>query len=141
MAFLFNKAALAGSISDGVVLERTLPAFVANRAVEWVVDEEILENTFLCLLDDGGLSVNDHPVAHRRCAGWDQHLAAGSLDLDETHPAQAGGLHPWVPAEPGDVVAVVFSNLDEDFACGTLHLDAVNGDSDQLFLSQLPPPR
>ena len=52
----------------------------------------------------------------------------GPFDLDQAHPAHADRLHPGVPAEPGDVDAVVLGGLDEQLSLGPLHLDAVDGD-------------
>jgi hypothetical protein len=106
-----------------------------------MIDEQIFENTLLGLLDDGRLGVDDHPIVDHCRAGRNQQLAARSFDLDQTHPAQTGGVHPRVPTETGNVIAVVFGNLDQDLARRTLHLDAVNGDGDKLSVSQVTPSR
>ena len=138
MPLLLDKPALAGAVGNGVILQRALAALVAHGAVKWVVDEEVLENTLLGLLDDGGLRVDDHAIVDGCGAGRNEHRTAGTDHLDKAHTAHPDGLHPGMPAETGDVVAVLLSNLDEDFAGAALHLDAINGDRDQI--RHRPPP-
>ena len=50
---LLEEPALARPVGEGLVLERALPALVAHRAVERVVDEEELEHPVLGLLHLG----------------------------------------------------------------------------------------
>src|SRR5262245_45540114 len=55
VALLLDEARLSGPERERLVLERTLAAPVADRTVEWMVDEQELENTVLHLLHRVGL--------------------------------------------------------------------------------------
>ena len=46
-AFFFDKAAFAGAVGHGLVLQGALAAFVANRAIQWVVDEQEFQHAVL----------------------------------------------------------------------------------------------
>ena len=107
MALLLDKATLARPKRHRRVLQRALPTTVANRAVEWVVDEEKLENALLRLNDRRALRVDDHSVGHGQCARGRQ--APHTIHLDEAHAAHADRFHPRVPAKARDVNAVALS--------------------------------
>ncbi len=130
VALLFDKTRLARPVGDRVILEGTLSTTVANRTIEWMIDQEKLENSFLSFLDDIGLGVDDHAVGHRVRAGSDQRFATRGLELDQAHPAHADGLHPRVPAESGNVRAVVLGGFDQHLAFVRLKLLPVDGDLD-----------
>src|SRR5438105_10208957 len=67
---------------------------------------------------------DDQPVGHGGAAG--QRQAPQPHDLYQAHPANPDRLHPLVPAEPGDVDAVVLGDLDDELGGRGLHLDAVD---------------
>src|SRR5690606_24461103 len=104
---LFDEAGLARPVGEGLVLEGALPALVAYRAVEGVVDEEVLEDPFLGLGDGVVLGVDDHAVGDRCRAGGDDHRAPRALDLDQAHAAHSDRSHPGMPTEAGDVDTVL----------------------------------
>ena len=82
----------------GEILERTLAALVAHRAVERVVDQQELEHAGAGLHHFGVARVHDHAVGAGRRA---RRLQLGHLlDLDHAHTARA------IDAETG-VIAVV----------------------------------
>ena len=68
VALVVDEAALARAPAHRDVLQRAFAAFVADRAVERVVDEEELDHRALRVLDLVGAGVDDHPVADRRRA-------------------------------------------------------------------------
>src|SRR4029077_10176617 len=77
----------AGAVAEGQVLERTLAALVADRAVERVVHEDELERSLLTLRGPGGRrrGSHHHPVLGGQRAA---RLELGeALDLDEAHSA------------------------------------------------------
>src|SRR5262249_22414748 len=84
------------------VLQWALAAFVAHWAVQWMVDEQELDDRVLRLVDPIGLGVDDHPVLDRRRA---RRLELGDpLDLDQAHPARADrGAELRLVAEVGDL--------------------------------------
>ena len=126
VALLLHEPRLAGSERERLILERTLAAAVAHRAVERVIDEQELEHAVLRALHHVALRAHDHAVDDRRRARDLQ--AAHPLDLDETHPAHPDRLHALVPAEPRDVGAVLLRGLDQQLAARRLHLHAVDRD-------------
>src|SRR6476659_4476611 len=85
MARRVGEAALPGAPAQSDDLERALPALVADRAVERMVDQQELDDRVLRLVDAIGLGVDHHPVADRGGAGGLQ--LRHSLDLDQAHAA------------------------------------------------------
>src|SRR5690606_24487040 len=127
-----DETALTGPVGHGLVLERALPTLVTDRAVERVIDQQVLENGLLGLGDGGALGVDDHPVVDRRGARGHEGGAPRSLALDQTHAAHAHGGHALVPAEPRDVGPLVLGGLDQQLAGGHLVLHPVDGDRDRI---------
>src|SRR5581483_10515953 len=76
------------------------------------------------LLHPRRLGPDDHPVGDGGGAG--RRHAPLALDLDQAHPAHPDRLHPLVPAEAGDVDAVLLGDLDHEVADLGFHLDAVD---------------
>ncbi len=128
MALLFHEAALARPVAHCLVLEGALPAAVAHRAVERVVDEEELEDAFLSLLDRGAGGVHHHALGDAGGAGGGHDRAPGRLQLDETHAAHSHRVHPRMPAEVGDIGAVLDGRLDDQLAGGNLDRTAIDSD-------------
>ena len=60
VALLLDEAALSGAEGHGLVLERALPTFVADRAVQRVVDEEELQHPILGLAGSVGTGFHRH---------------------------------------------------------------------------------
>ena len=90
VALVVDQAAFARAPAHRDVLQRALAAFVADRAVERVVDEQELDHRALRVLDLVGAGVDDHPVADRGRAGGLQFR--DPLDLDQAHAAGADRL-------------------------------------------------
>jgi len=113
VALLFDKAAFAGAVRHRLILQRTLAALVADRAIERVVDEQQLKHTILRLLHGVGLGVHDHAFADREHARWLQARAATSVDLDQAHATHTYWRHARVVAESWHVDASVFAGVDQ----------------------------
>ena len=128
VAFLsVNVTTLWGSVRHGQVLERTLAAFVANRAIQRVRGEQELEDLLLRGFGLVGLAEHKHAFRDRCGAGgfkfrpkanlwfvaFHYGLAGGAVNdraanLDETLAAHADRFHLWVVTEDRDVNADLF---------------------------------
>src|SRR5690606_12758624 len=131
------------AVRHRLVLQRALPALVADGAVERVVDEEELDHPVLRLVGDGGgvLGGDDHAGGGlERARGLRLgHRAEVALPvrgghLDEALAAGAGGLEQGVVAEPRDLDADLLGGPDDERALGHVHLDAVDGDGEEVAL-------
>jgi len=116
VALLLDEAALAGPEGVRVVLEGALPALVAHRAVERVVDEQELQDAVLGLLRARRLGVDDHAVGDGDHARRLQRRSPAGVDVDDAHPAHADRLHPRVVAEAGDVDPGALGRVDDELA-------------------------
>ena len=95
-----------------------------------MVDEEELEDTLLRFLHHRRLSVDNHAVIDPGGARRHQHAAPWAHDLHQTHATQRNRIHTGMPTEPGDIVAILFGNLDQYLAGGPLHFDPIDSDGD-----------
>jgi hypothetical protein len=114
----------------GLVLQGALTRTVADRTVEWVVDEQELEHPFLRvdgLLVDG---VDAHVLGDRGRARREQ--LALSFDLHETHATYRNRLHAGVVAEARDEDPHLFGDVDQQTALLGLDLLPVHGELDAL---------
>jgi hypothetical protein len=139
--FDFQKSAGGWTVSEGVILEGTFSASVADGAIEGVIDEEKFEDAFAIFVDLVGVGIDDHVVAGGEGTGglrlW--HFADGAVwlfeaDFDEAHAAHSDGLHPGVVAEDRDFESKSFNGFDDQFSPRDLDFDIVDGDCDHLFL-------
>ena len=138
-ALLFDVARLTRTIRKRLVLQRAFAALVTNGAVEWMVDQQELDDPLLSLGHDVGPGVDDHPVAHRGGTGRDQRHAAGKLDLDQAHPAQPDRLNPPVVTEARDIGPGPTSGVDERLPGIDFDVDAVEGDRYRGVSQGAPP--
>jgi hypothetical protein len=124
-----RHARVAGAVAEGQVLQRTLAALVAHRAVERVVQEQDLEHGVLAFAGAVGVRVDHHAVGGRRGAG---RLQLGhAFDLDQAHAAGADrGAQPRLVAEHGHLDAGLSRRLDQRHALGHRDLTAVDRERD-----------
>ncbi len=135
-ALVLGEARAADAEGHGLVLQVALPALVADRAVERVVDEQELHHAFARLLHHRRLGVDDLgaavPVGRQIV---DAHGAGGdrlrhALHLDQAHAAVAGDRQALVIAEARDLDAGLLAGLDQRDAVLDLDGHAVD---DQLL--------
>src|SRR5260370_24725719 len=88
MALVEIETRAAWSVPQGEILQVALAAFVADRAIEWMVDQQELERPSTRFEDFFGLCMHDHAFAHGRGAGRLRGLGH-LLDGDEAHTARA----------------------------------------------------
>ncbi|GAA3416768.1 hypothetical protein GCM10018952_46180 [Streptosporangium vulgare] len=135
---LLHEAALALAVGHGLVLQRALAALVADRAVERVVQEQQLHHAALRLLGDRGgeLGLHDHALGDLDRAGGlrlgEAPAVAGVGDVHQALAAVGGRLQQRVVAEPGDLDAEQLGRPDDQSALRDAHLEAVDGDGDQV---------
>src|SRR5690606_8423840 len=138
-----DEAAGRRAVAHRLALQRALPALVADRAVERVVDEEELDHPVLRLVGDGRgvLGGHDHARGGLQRAGSLRlgHRAQVALpvrggDLDQALAAGTGRLEQRVVAEPRDLDADLLGRPDDQRALGDLDLDAVDRDGDELLV-------
>ncbi len=121
----------AGAVPERQVLQRALAALVADRAVEWVVDEDELERGVLSLRCLGGRRrrPHHHPVLCGERAARLQ--LREPLHLDQAHAAGADRRpEPRLVAEDRDLDPRGGGRLDEAGALRHLHLAAVDRQCD-----------
>ena len=136
---LVDHPAAARAPAHGDVLERAFAAFVADRAVERVVDEQELDHRALRLLDLVGAGVDDHPVADRGRAGGLQFR--DPLDLDQAHAAGADRLAELrLVTEDRDLDVAALGGVVEHLALGRRHLAPVD-DQGHLAGAHVAAPR
>ena len=133
VALLLDEPALARSVGQGLVLQRALAALVAHGAVERVVGEQELEHPVLGLLHLVRRGVDHHALGRLNEAGRLERRPAGTVDLDQAHPAHADGRHARVVAEAGDVGAGPIRRRDEQFPLARGHAAAVEGEAERLL--------
>ena len=85
-----------------LVLQRTFAGFVADGAVERVVEQNKAEIGLLHLAHLLGSGMDDHSLGHRGGTGRRQARTPGAFDLHHTHPAAAHRVQLRVGAEDRD---------------------------------------
>ena len=108
---LLGEAREAGTVAKGVVLERTLAALVADRAVQRVIGEQQLEHAGLRGDDLGRVGVDDHVRRDGRGAGSLQPRQL--FDLHQAHAARADRLELGVVAEDRNLEPNQLRGLDQ----------------------------
>ena len=128
-----GEPALRVPVAHRLVLQRALPALVADRAVQRVVDQQQLQRAGLRGLGDlaGQLGLDHHVRGDRHGAGG--HRLALALDLDQALPAGADRLQQRVVAEPRDLHADLLGGPDDQRARGHRDLEAVDGAPDVVL--------
>ena len=141
-ALRLHVPALARSVGERLILQRAFAAAVTHRTVEWMVDQQELEDPNLRLVDllVGELREDLHPVGNRR--GARRHQLALALHLHVALAARRHRLEQRVVAEPRDLDPQLLSGSDDERALRHGHLLAVDGERDQLsahlFSSSVP---
>ena len=120
-----RKAAVVAAIAHGLVLQVALPALVADRAVQGVVDEEELHYPLAGLLHHRRIGEDLLVVGGRQGAGG-LGLGRPGLHLDQAHPAVARDGQALVVAEPRDLLPGQLRHLQNRHAGLELDLDAVD---------------
>src|SRR5918999_1700770 len=131
-AFRIDVPALAGPERERLILEWTLTAPVAHRAVQWMVDEKELEDALLglaCFLA-GVLGTNDHVLGDRSRAGRGELLLP--LDLDHALAASAERIEHGMVAEPWNLDPEGLRGSNDQGSGGDGYLPAVDRQRDQL---------
>jgi hypothetical protein len=67
-ALILFEAATVETVGHCLVLQIAFAALIADRAIEWVIDQQEFHDPFLCLDRLRGLSENHYPVGRRHRA-------------------------------------------------------------------------
>ena len=128
VALQFDEPAAAGAVGEGLVLQRALPALVADGTVQRVVDQEELQVSLLGPPHVRRRRGDDHALFRDQRAGGLQprHL----LHADETLPAGAQRRHAVQVAEDGDVDAGLLRRMPDRGAAGHRDGAPVDGQRD-----------
>lgn len=137
--FVLEEVRPAVAEFDGEFLQAALARFVADRAVERVVDEEEFHHAFAAILDQRGIGARGHAFGDFQGAGnlrlgrpgdlgtsvgSEDGLAVGvhlrSADFEQAHAAIARRAQGGVVAVMGDEAAALHAGLDELGALGEL---------------------
>src|SRR6266567_1867948 len=102
MALVEIETRASWPMPQGEVLQVALAAFVADRAIQWMVDQQELERPSTCFEDFFCLGVDDHAFAHGRGAGRLRGLGH-LLDVNEAHTTRAQWRHLGVVAVNRDL--------------------------------------
>jgi hypothetical protein len=109
--FWLDKPRDATRMLEGIILQFTLAGFVADRAIEWMINKEKFHHILAAF--DGFIRnrLHDHAFGDRRGAGNLQlpHL----FNFDQTHAAIACNSQRRVPAKMRDVDPVVERSLND----------------------------
>jgi hypothetical protein len=92
--FLFMELALPGAMGIRHILQSTLTALIADRAVQRVVDQQKFQRRFARLQRIRGLGVNHHTLSDWRGAGGEQ--LALPFHFYQADPAGRQRFQPWV---------------------------------------------
>src|SRR5579864_2626279 len=133
MRLLEGEAAGAGTVLVGLILKRALTALVADRAIEWMVDQQELQHAPLVLLRLLGPGPDDHAVRDVDRAGRLElrHL----LHFHQAHPADGHRRHLRMRAEDRNVDARRLGGVQDQGALGDDHLLAIDRDGDGVGLN------
>src|SRR4029077_8079590 len=115
---------------EHVVLQLALARLVADRAVEWMVDEQEFEDALPRCLGRGAVDVHDLPVGHGRHAGRGQ--LGLLLDFDQAHAAHGGRRQRGMVAVVRDENAGLLGGLDDRGALRHRDAGSFNRDCDEL---------
>ena len=110
-SLVFLETAAVEPVGHRLVLQIALPALIADRAIERMIDQQHFHDAVARLDRGRRLGVDD-------VAFGDRHRAGGYrlwrfLDLDQAHPAVAGDHQPFVVAEMRDLDAGLLARLQD----------------------------
>ena len=133
------EAGEVDAICHRLILQIALTALVANRAIERMVNQEELHDTFAGLFNHRGIGLHDRRLAlrtraqiadlHRAGGGW---LWRAAHNFDQTHAAVASNCKAFVVTETGDFDARHFAGLNEGHRPINFDLGSINDDFFQI---------
>ena len=129
-AFRFHQLADAGAEAHGHVLQGTFAAFVADGAIQRMVQQNEAQVGLLGRLDGRGVRTHHHAVRHGRIAGRVQHRAAGAVELHQALAATGDRIQFGMAAENRDFNAQAGGHVNQQRAAGRFHFPFVDGQTD-----------
>ncbi len=112
------------------ILQLALARLVADRTVEWVIDEQQLEHPHAAALCLSRLGAHDHAFRHLGGAG-DLQLRC-LFDVHQAHAAHAGHRQSRMVAIVRHEHARLLGGLDHERPLGDAHRDSVDREVDEI---------
>ena len=113
------QPAIPAAILEAVVLQKAFARLIASRAIERMIEQQILHRRFLRRLHLLAVRNNHHPIGHRRLATGNQlrlhrNRAVRLLlpNLDQTHPATGHDAQIRMPTIMRNLIAQALSSLN-----------------------------
>src|SRR5829696_1532986 len=138
-ALLVGEPAFGVAVRHRLVLQRALPALVADGAVEWMVDQQEFHVPALRLVGNrrGELSLDLHSRRNFEGAGGlrlgDGTPGASIGHLNEALPARADRVKQRMIAEPWHLDADELGGANDQGAFGHRYLDVIDRQGDQIL--------
>jgi hypothetical protein len=106
------------------ILKIAFPGPVTNRAVKWMVLQDLFQVGRALLMERLGISGDNKAVGNGGAAGT--HRLFFTLNLNNAHIARLDGRQPLVVTENGDIDTSFFGGLEYRSPCGDLNLTSVD---------------
>ena len=113
VSFRLHEAALARAESHRLILKRTLPALVADRAVQRVIHEQKFQHAFLSFLRGRAFRLHRHPFAHFHHARRLQSRPPSGVNFHQAHATHPHRAHPRVIAKSGNIDSRLLARVNE----------------------------
>ena len=116
MSLLFDKTTFAWAVAKRLILQRALAAFIANRAIEWMICQQQFEHTLLGFFDAISCCAHNLTLGHWRHARHNHHRSARCFYFNKTLPTHADRRHSRVITKSWDEIFSAISRRNNQFA-------------------------
>ena len=123
-AFFFFVTRGAGAVTDCQILQLAFAALIANRAIQWMVDQQKFHHRLLRFDGAFRFGAHHHALRHRRGAG--RHRLGCFFDIHQTHAAIGGDAEFAVVAKMRNKSTGLLGRLNHHAAFSHLHGLAVD---------------
>ncbi len=143
-ALVLLETAGIDAVGHRLVLQVAFPALVADRAVEWMIDQQEFHHAFARLAHHRGFGENlgrlalrtGPAVAHAPRAGGDR--LGRAFQLDQAHAAVAGNREALMEAEARDLRARCLARLQQRVVRRDIDLFAVDDELGHVNATPAP---
>src|SRR5947208_11288126 len=98
-------------MTESIILKFTLPCFIADRAIERMINEKKLHDVFSSLQRFFILRMYDHAVSY--CCSTSNRKFRNFFYVDQAHAAIPCNVQCWMPAKMRNLNVVLQSNLND----------------------------
>ena len=134
VSLLFNKAALARTMTKCLVLQWAFATLVTHWAIERMICKQQFEHALLGFFDAFSCRIDHLTICNWCHARHHHHWATWANNFNETLAAHAHRFHAWVITKSrNEIVCAICSRNDHlTFACSNDF--AVDGDADRVWI-------